>query len=524
MDKLIDQFMSRKGLFVSFWVVAIIMVTALVYYSAGLVKEVPPIPSKVVSESGELLYSQSDIIAGKGFFQEFDLQDYGTMLGMGAYLGPDFPTTFLHKRAEYLYNYYAHELFGTASSSLDEVRLGGVKARVIKDIKKQTKLTDGAVVYSNGSTEAFKANKEYLIDFLVNGNKPQGYPGGVIRKDEAAKIADFFDWSQLVASTLRPNTNRTWSNNWPHEPLIDQDTGWDSIFWSLIQLLMLWTFTIIVFYLLYEHFIKKDDGKLENPLKITKLFPSQYKLTKYIPVVTLFFFLQTVLGGYISHIYTDPANNFLLSQSILPFNVMRAMHINIAIIWVAIGWLVGGMFIAPLAGGEDTRFPWLVDVLWLALLIVGGGGLVGIYMGATGQLRDVWFWLGNEGREYLNLSRVWDIALVGGLVLWFLMVFTTIRKAKTNNVLIGTIIWSAFGLATLYIAGMMPINKIFPNYTIDDYYRWWVVHLWVELTFELFAAGTLAYLAVSLGLVTRKMAERVMLFELLLISFSGTLG
>jgi nitric oxide reductase subunit B len=208
----------------------------------------------------------------------------------------------------------------------------------------------------------------------------------------------------------------------------------------------------------------------------------------------------------------------------MPFNVMRALHVNLAIIWVAIGWLVGGMLIAPLAAKEDLKFPWLVDVLWAALLVVGGGGLIGIYMGATGQMRDVWFWLGNEGRELLNLGRVWDIGLVLGLVLWFLMVYSVIRKAKENNVLIGTIIWSAFGIATLYMAGMAPVHKIMPNFTVDDYYRWWVVHLWVELTFELFAAGVLAFLTVALGLVSRKVAERIMLFELFLVAASGTLG
>jgi nitric oxide reductase subunit B len=170
------------------------------------------------------------------------------------------------------------------------------------------------------------------------------------------------------------------------------------------------------------------------------------------------------------------------------------------------------------------KYPWLVDVLWGALIVVGTGGLVGIYMGATGQMRDVWFWLGNEGRELLNLGRVWDIGLVVGLVMWFLMVYSVIRKAKTNNVLVGTIIWSAFGIATLYMAGMAPVHKIIPNFTVDDYFRWWVVHLWVELTFELFAAGVLAFLTVALGLVSRKTAERIMLFELSLIMLSGTLG
>ncbi len=525
MNGLIDKLLSRKGLYAAFWGVGIFMVTILIYYTATLSKEVPPIPSKVTDADGTVLYTADDVVAGKGLFQEFDLMDYGTMLGMGAYLGPDFSTEFFHRRAVFLYNHYAQALFGKASKDLTEEQRAVVKVKVKADFHTKTVLAKKGVTYTPGSAAAYQSNKAWLIDFLVKGNKAQAWPGGVIRPKEAAQIAAFVDWSQLVASSLRPSTHRTWSNNWPPEPLVDQDTGWHSHLISLWEFLLLWTFSILVVFLAYTYLFKKKEGEAcEEPLQITKLFPSQKKLMKYVPIVGLFILIQLVIGGYLAHLYTDPSQSFIISQSIIPFNVMRALHTNIAIVWVTIGWLVGGLLIAPWVGGSDLRFPWLVDVLWGALLVVGGGGLVGIYLGATGHLRDVWFWFGNEGRELLNLARAWDVGLVVGLVLWFLMVFSVVRKAKTNSVLVGTIIWSAFGIATLYIAGMMPIHKIMPNFTVDDYYRWWVVHLWVELTFELFAAGVLAFVSVSLGLVPRRTAERVMLFELTLIMASGTLG
>jgi len=521
---LLDRLLSRKGLYAAFWVVGIIMVTALIVFTANLQKEVPPIPAKVVSAAGETLYTYDDVVNGKGMFQQFDLMDYGTLLGMGAYLGPDFSTEFFHRRAEFLTEAFAQREYGRSAAEITAGQRAAIKEQVKEDFHVGTTLTDGTVVYSEVSARAYHANVDYLVDFLVNGNKEMAWPGGVIRPDEARLIAAFIDWSQMVASTQRPGTERTWSNNWPPEPLVDQDTGWFTHYYTLWEMLALWVGTILVLFIAYEKLLKRDDDVLEDPLVITKLFPSQQKLLKYVPIVSLFFLLQVIIGGYLAHIYTDPANNFILPQSWIPFNVMRALHVNLAILWVAIGWLVGGMLIAPLVGEEDLKFPWLVDVLWGALIVVGAGGLIGIYMGATGQMRDVWFWLGNEGRELLNLGRVWDIGLVVGLVMWFLMVFSVIRKAKTNSVLVGTIIWSAFGIATLYIAGMMPLNKIMPNFTVDDYYRWWVVHLWVELTFELFAAGVLAFLTVALGLVSRKSAERIMLFELALIMLSGTLG
>ncbi|MHB9054589.1 MAG: cbb3-type cytochrome c oxidase subunit I [Paludibacteraceae bacterium] len=521
----LDKFMSRKGLSSAFWIIALIMVSALIYYTANLQKEVPPIPQQVKSESGEVLYTYDDVVAGKGYFQEFDLTDWGSMLGMGAYIGPDFTTDMLHYRAVYLYDYYGEQLYGKKNKDLTEIERGAVKVRVIQDVKKQTSLLAGTTVYTDASAAAFKENVKYITNMLVNGDPERGFKGGVIKPEEAAKIAAFFDWGQLVASSYRHGTIRTWSNNWPAEPLVDQNLTFNSHKVSLWEFLILWTMTIVVIFLSYEYLFKKDPGeKLEEPLVVTSMFKSQKKLLKYIPIVAGLFLIQLILGGYLSHIYTEPAKDFVLSQSVIPFNILRSMHVQLAILWVAVGWLVGGLIIAPWISNRDHKYPWLVDVLWLALLVVAVGSIIGLYLGATGHMRDVWFWLGNQGREYLNLGRVWSIGLVVGLVFWFLLIFSLIRKAASNNPIVNTIIWSAFAIATLYLAGMMPLNKIFPNYTIDDYYRWWVIHLWVELTFELFAAGVIAFFTVSLGLISHKTAIRVMFFEIFLISLSGTLG
>jgi len=166
---LLDKFLSRKGLYASFWFIGTFMVAILIYFTANLVKEVPPIAKTVTSQSGEVLYTFDDVAQGKGYFQQFDLMDYGTMLGMGAYMGPDFSTEFMHKRAEFLYDYFAKQKFGKSSSDLSKTELAVVKAMTIIDFKEKTTLSEEGTIYTTASALAYKANVAYLVDFLVNG-------------------------------------------------------------------------------------------------------------------------------------------------------------------------------------------------------------------------------------------------------------------------------------------------------------------------------------------------------------------
>ncbi len=554
-ESLLDKIMTTKWITWWFWTTVVVMVSALIFYTANLGKETPPIPDQVVSVNWEVLYSSGDIAQGKGYFQEFDLMDWGTFLGMWAYIGPDFSTDFFHNRAVFLYNYYGQKNFWLwykdktvdkkwnvvsvkSQGLMNPAQVWAIKEIVKADFK-HTLLKKDKVVYSEGSALAYKDNVKKLVEELVNWDKSRAYPGGFITEEEAKKIAAYVDWSQLVVSSPRYNKktwevlNRTWSNNWPNEPLVDQDLSWNNHVVSLWEFLLLWPFSILVVILGYNFFFKPDDRKdLEKPLKVTKLFQSQKNLIWIVPIIALLIVVQMTLWGYLAHVYVDPSQWFTfpwleniinIPQSWLPFNAIRSIHTQLAILWIAGSWLVWGLMIVPWVAWKDHKFPWLVHILFAAIVVVVVGSVVGLYMWATWMLPDTWFWLGNEGRELVNLWRVWDFWVVAWLVIWFLMIVSVLKKASVKNPLAATIVWSAFAIAGLYVAWMIPFQKIMPNFTVDDFYRWWVIHLWVELTFELFAVWVISFFTVSLGLVSQKSAVRLMVFELLLVMLSGTL-
>ncbi|WP_029520745.1 cbb3-type cytochrome c oxidase subunit I [Persephonella sp. IF05-L8] len=540
---------ASKKWFLIFVLSTIAAVGIFLYLTVDQIKNVPPIPKEV--KGTQTLYTYDDIVQGKAYFQKYVIMNHGTLLGNGAYMGPDYTAWILHEKIVHLQNIYAQEKFGKDYNSLSKEEKAQIDYLVTEDVRQKSILKEGVTQITPQHEKAYQAAKKKLVEFLVKGNPNYAWVGGIIKPEEADKIADFVDWTTLVAVTPRPgmepkedvsvikslgdslnvykalNMHPTYTNNWPPEPAIGLDVGYSSLFWSLVAFMACWALTIVVMWAFYDYFLKFDTEKeYSEALKITKLTPMQQKVIKYVPLVPLFFVLQTLMGGYMAHLFADPSHNWIIPQSLFPFNVAREFHLNLAVLWIAIGWLAGGLFVAPLAsGGKDFKFPIAVDILWVALLIVGGGGLIGLWLGALGKLPgELWFWLGSEGREYIELGRVWDIGLVVGLVLWFTIVFFTVRQAEKVTPPLQMMIWSAFAIAVLYMAGMAPLHKIMPNFTIDDYFRWWVVHLWVENTFELFAAGTLAFLTVALGLVSARFATIMMFFEAFLIVAAGTIG
>jgi nitric oxide reductase subunit B len=265
--------------------------------------------------------------------------------------------------------------------------------------------------------------------------------------------------------------------------------------------------------------------------------PSQKALWKYFLVVAGVLLVQILVGSIMAHYYTDRSGFYGIDvDKWLPFAFLRSVHLQAPIVWIGVSWIGAGLFLAPIIGrGEPRGQRFLVNLIFWVLVAIVAGALTGDYLGIAGAVDKHWFWFGNQGLSYLELGRFWQIAFLVGLAVWCAVLlrafWPTLRALfRQSGSLYGLfriehLLWfSTLSVAVLYVCGMIPLGSPNPSFSITDFWRWWVVHLWVELAFELFTASVTGYFLMALGLVSRQMVERAVLFEWILIIIGGVLG
>ena len=269
------------------------------------------------------------------------------------------------------------------------------------------------------------------------------------------------------------------------------------------------------------------------------LTPSQRRVWKYFLVVAAVLLVQILAGAIMAHYYTERTGFYGIQiDRFLPFNFLRDVHIQSPIVWIGVAWIGAALFLAPAISGQEARGQaLLVDLLFYVTLLVVAGALIGNYLGIMGYIGDkAWFWFGNQGLSYIQLGRAWQIGFFAGLAVWSILVLRALwptraslaaatRQFWSGDIRLENLLWaSTVNIAALYVFGMIPLTGIEKSFTITDFWRWWVVHLWVEQSFEFFAAAMSAYLLMAVGLVSRKLAERAVYLELILIFLGGVLG
>jgi nitric oxide reductase subunit B len=515
-------FLLAKG-----WIQAVLLVTLFGFLVLGILAYntytgQPPIPAKVLDPDGRILFTRADIIAGQGTFLRNGLMEYGSIFGHGAYLGPDYTADYLHRAAQMSIDFYN----GLGSDHARAVTIADFKTN------RYDKGTD-TLVFTAGQTNAFNGLQSYYHTFFGEPSTKNGLRSGAITDPtDIRNLTAFFAWSAWCASTLRPGLNYSYTNNWPPEALVDNHPTADTVVWSVLSLIALlggiglllaafgrWNF-------LGWHGRERDKISFRPPRDVD-LTPSQRACAWFFLVMTALFLLQTLLGGATEHYRAELSNFFGIDlATVIPFNVARTWHLQLAIFWVATGFLAAGIFLTPMIVGREPKGQhWLAYALLVALAVVIFGSLAGEFIGIHGWMRQGWKWFGSQGFEYLDLGRFWQVLLTVGLFFWVLILFRGLRgRLRTEHM--GNMPWlfffSALTIPAFYGVGLLAHPAA--HFTSTDFWRFWVVHLWVEDFLELFTTIMVAYVFVLLGVVRERVALTMIYLDMVLYSAGGVIG
>ncbi len=520
--------------------VAIVTFAAMGWATAITYRTAPPQPERFLAAGGGVIMTGDDIVAGKAGFQKADLMDFGSLYGMGSYYGEDYTATLLVRLGTLTEQNIATTQFGGALTDLTADQQNAAKSAMQKMLQ-GIDLTQAEVTFPAPLSAAVATVQAETTKQLNTADPPNGWtPAYSLTPKDAAQTADFLIFSSLTTVARRPGLEASWTQNWPFEPLVGNTPTSSTFIWTWIS----FSFTFLMFgvvIFIYERFLNHPDDAPMDPVLVDflPLTRSQRKTGKYFLVVAVLLLVQIGAGTLMAHSYYDRTSFYGFDiNRLLPFNFLRDVHIQAPLAWIGLSWIATALFLAPaIAGGREARGqPLCVDLLFWLTLIVVTGGLVGDYLGIMGVIRRDWFWFGNQGLSYIQLGRFWQIGFFVSLALWSVMVLRALwptgealaratRQFWSGHIRLENLIWAAtVNIAVLYAFGMIPLTGIEKSFTITDFWRWWVVHLWVEQSFEFFAACMSAYLLMATGLVSRILAERAVYFELILIFLGGVLG
>ena len=529
--------MSQKNLWIALSAVIIFSFAVLLYYGKQIYQKAPPIPVNVVNSSGKVLFTGQDIKDGQNIWQSMGGQEVGTIWGHGAYVAPDWTADYLHREAKFLLNKWSQEDHGVEFESLLPDEKAFMESRLQRFLRENTyDEKTGNLVIHNERYEAFLFLNEYYSGiFMDNPEFDELRASYAIAKnsikseDRMNKMSTFFFWASWACVTNRPGENITYTHNWPPDEQIGNVPTSDLILWTGFSIIMLLVGIGIMIFVQARSREEEILRPVEDPLMNQTITPSMWAVKKYFWIVNLLILAQVLLGVITAH-YSVEGDGFygIDIASFIPYSITRTWHIQLAIFWIATSWLATGLYIAPSLSGRDPKHQKIgVNVLFVALLIVVAGSLIGQWFGVMQRLDLVNnFWFGHQGYEYVDLGRFWQLLLVVGLFLWLALmvrpILPIIRKKTSEKSLLILFLISCAAIALFYAAGLMWGRTT--NLAVAEYWRWWVVHLWVEGFFEVFATVVAAFLFVRLGLLGIKSATNNVLFATVIFLSGGILG
>ncbi len=520
-------------------VICVLSFAILGWVGTEIYVKAPPIPKQVISTQGVVLFSAEQVQRGQAAWLAAGGQQLGSVWGHGSYVAPDWSADWLHREALALRNLWAQRDFGKPFEQLDvgqQAQLNGLLKRAMR--RNTYDPQTGTITLSPERAAAVQQVARHYTGLFgtessLNKLREQYAMNAGMLSDQAdlQALPAFIFWSAWAAATDRPGeTDLSYTSNWPHEPLVDNVPTAGAGIWSIASIIfMIAAIAGMIFY----HAVHKEEGD-PTPPKIDPLFelkptPSMQATKKYFYVVIGLILAQVGMGVITAH-YAVEGHSFFgfpLAQ-ILPFTVSRTIHTQFAVLWIATAWLATGLYIAPAIAGYEPKYQKLgVNVLFWALLFIVVGSTVSGWLGTLQRLgTNFSFWIGNQGLEYTSMGRIWQILLFIGLLFWVLLLgrglLPALKKPSESRGLIAMVFLAALCIGGFYATSLAWGPRT--HYSMIEYWRWWLVHLWVEGFFEVFATAVIALLFTRLGLIRASSANSAIVLETIVFLFGGILG
>lgn len=524
------------------WLIALLAASfaVLLWMGRDIGANAPPVPERVVAANGEVIYTRADIDRGREVWQSMGGMELGSIWGHGGYVAPDWSADGLHREVMAILDGWAREQGAVGYAALDEEHRQGLLGRLRAAIR--TNSYDAATgtitvpVWRASAMKAVAAHYESLFgDDPASATLREHYAMKdltVARAEDRRQMAAFFWWTSWAAVTERPGSDLTYTNNWPSEPLVGNRPPATTFLWSAFSV----TFLLAGIALLGWHHARSHAREGEplplpqtDPLRRVVITPSMKATAKYFWVVLALFLTQILLGAITAHYQVEGQLVYGYKMAdLFPYSITRTWHTQLAVLWIATAWLGTGLYIAPAISGHEPRFQRLgVNFLWVCLLIIVVGAFFGQWLAVMQKMGlELNFWFGHQGYEYVDIGRFWQWFLFIGLMLWLVLVgralWPALMQKSESRSITGLFFLSAVAIGLFYAAGLMWGRHT--ALSIVEYWRWWVVHLWVEGFFEVFATAVIAFLFTRLGLLEVKKATVAVLFATIIFMAGGVLG
>lgn len=538
------ELFPMRRLWLIFGVTMIVMFGVLLIVGGVSFRVKPPLPDQVVYEldgTEQLIFTSADIHAGRDVWRKLGGMEMGSVWGHGSYLAPDWTADVLHREAQFLADR------GGALDQLSEPDQAKRLAEVSLEMRTNTyDEGTGVITVSHERSEAIESVVEHYLSLFSDTEEGEtlreayALPNSLlahITDEDVRTLTAWWWWTAWAAGTNRPDLDITYTSNWPHEPLIGNTPTTAAFIWTFISVILLIAGVGLLcwFFLREREEWVRDSRPAEgfsgtNPLDQVRPTASMMAVKKYFWVVAGLLGLQIILGAVTAHYQVEGHDFYGLPLSeIAPYALTRTWHIQLAILWIATAWLGAGLYLGPLIARKEPKLQALgVNVLWGALVFAVVGSLVGEALVLNGVMTDpaLVYWFGHQGYEYLDMGRFWQILIFAGLLIWLVLmarcVIPAIQEKRPDRSLLLILLLATAGVALLFGAGLLYDRS--SHLTIVEYWRWWVVHLWVEGVFEVFATAWVAWIFVHMRLLRAETAAVYTMFSAMIFLGGGVLG